>query len=320
METFGQKVRQAVESQGLPLDKVAQATGLAVEHIEALERGEFAALPGDEIVREALRSFARLVNVDPDEVIADYGRERQRWMSAEPAQLEIIEIHDNHDDLTLIEAPPPAHTPPVVQPATQETTRRGGFGFVVWIGLGIAVAGFLLLTRQPEPPGPGLRVISQTTAPSRAAAQEARAVPVSPEGTAHTPLEVPSRPQVRTKPAPAIEQPSDSAGLSIREHGVGMRVVRHELAGEAEQFAEGERVFFWTRIEGGAAGESIDHVWIYEGKEMLRVPLKVGGARWRTHSYKDLNPGSVGTWAVEARDSAGWILARREFVCSASLE
>ena len=36
METFGQKVRYAIESQELPLDEVARATGLGIEHIQAL--------------------------------------------------------------------------------------------------------------------------------------------------------------------------------------------------------------------------------------------------------------------------------------------
>ena len=86
--------------------------------------------------------------------------------------------------------------------------------------------------------------------------------------------------------------------------------------GEATRFAEGERAWFWTRIEGGGAGDSIDHVWIHEGREALVVPVEIGGARWRTNSYKILNPGSAGRWTVEARDSEGRVLARREFTCT----
>ena len=46
------------------------------------------------------------------------------------------------------------------------------------------------------------------------------------------------------------------------------------------------------------------------------MPIRLGSSRWRTHSYKMMNAGSAGSWIVEARDAAGWVLARREFTCS----
>ena len=104
--------------------------------------------------------------------------------------------------------------------------------------------------------------------------------------------------------------------LSIPEHGVGQGVVQRKLVGRTERFKEGDRVWYWTLIQGGAPGESIDHVWLHEGEEAFRVTLKLGGSRWRTQSYNDLNPGSEGDWAVEARNDAGRVLARQEFRCS----
>ena len=105
------------------------------------------------------------------------------------------------------------------------------------------------------------------------------------------------------------------SGLVIAHHGVGTGVVNHELIGEADRFADGTRVWFWTWVNGATAGETIHHVWLYEGREMLSVPLKLGGERWRTQSYKNLHPGSTGQWVVEARDETGGVLARRVFQC-----
>jgi hypothetical protein len=73
-------------------------------------------------------------------------------------------------------------------------------------------------------------------------------------------------------------------------------------------------VWFWTHVQGGSPGDRIDHVWLQDGVETLRVSLKIGGARWRTYSSKMLRRGSAGDWAVEARDETGHVLARREFV------
>ena len=75
-------------------------------------------------------------------------------------------------------------------------------------------------------------------------------------------------------------------------------------------------MWFWTRVEGGSSGDRIDHVWLQDGVEALRVPLKLGGSRWRTYSNKTLHAGAAGAWAVEARDARGRVLARSEFVCT----
>ena len=81
------------------------------------------------------------------------------------------------------------------------------------------------------------------------------------------------------------------------------------------RFHEGKQVSFWTRIEGGVPGDRIVHVWSHQGNEIARVPLRVGGSPWRTHSTKTLREGSTGNWSVEARDAAGVVLARHAFTC-----
>jgi hypothetical protein len=104
--------------------------------------------------------------------------------------------------------------------------------------------------------------------------------------------------------------------LIVREHGVGTGVVDRALVGEGNRFVEGEQVWFWTRVSGGAEGETIRHVWFHEGRETARIPLTLGGPHWRTQSRKILTIGMTGRWAVEAQDEAGRVIARSEFVCS----
>ena len=307
METFGQKVRLAVERRGLRLDEVAKATGLGIEHIQALERDDFGALPGDDTLIESLRSFARFVHVSPDQVIADYRLERQRWSAAVPAQVGAVGGHDARQEPKGFEWPPrPAESQIAVERSKPRLGRVGGVTILAAAILVFALA-FLFWPRSSPAPETGLMAVAQDPVPM-AKTEEADAP--EPAGVAVSPTEAPSR------PISAIEPSTDASRLSIRQHGVGRGVVAHDLAGEAQQFAEGERAWFWTRVEGGSAGASIDHVWIHEGEEALRVPLQLGGSSWRTHSYKDLTPGSEGNWAVEARDENGRVLARQEFRCT----
>jgi hypothetical protein len=116
--------------------------------------------------------------------------------------------------------------------------------------------------------------------------------------------------------AATFHAPADEAsGIRVTEYGVGTAVKDRELVGRGESFAEGTRVWFWTRVVGGAEGDRIHHVWIRDGKE-VSIGLAIGGPHWRTFTSKTLHPGSVGAWAVEARDAAGAVLARQEFACT----
>ena len=117
--------------------------------------------------------------------------------------------------------------------------------------------------------------------------------------------------------AVAVQVPAqeNDAGLTVEDHGVGSAIVDRNLDERKETFVEGERAVFWTLVEGGDAGDRVAHVWLREGEEMLTVGLTVGGPHWRTWSNKTLHPGSAGSWAVEARDPEGRVLARDEFTC-----
>jgi hypothetical protein len=110
----------------------------------------------------------------------------------------------------------------------------------------------------------------------------------------------------------------DGAGLRVTTSGVGTGIEDRELTGQADRFPEGTQVVFWTRVEGGAAGDTVDHVWIRDGEEVVTIGLSVGSPNWRTWSRKTLHRGAAGDWRVEARDREGRVLASAEFTCEAA--
>jgi transcriptional regulator with XRE-family HTH domain len=285
METFGQRLSQALELSGLPLEQVAKATGLGIEQIRALERDDFSALPDDDQLTQGLKSLARILEVDPDQVIADFRRQREQTSPL----------------LNQESSEPPAR-------------RRVRVAVPTLVILAGAIAIFLFWPRGSQRPGPApASAVVQQTAAVKAPVKETRGTADSggtPQAAAH------ARPSAPRPPEPAIERIGGDSGPTIPESGIGTGILDHDLVGRTDQFTEGERACFWTRVEGGAAGETIDHVWIHDGAEALRVEVRLGGAHWRTHSYKVLNAGSAGDWIVEARDKAGRLLARSEFSCS----
>jgi hypothetical protein len=100
----------------------------------------------------------------------------------------------------------------------------------------------------------------------------------------------------------------------VSDSGVGRRVVRGRLEGESERFEQGEVACFLTRVLGGRPGESVRHVWLHEGRAVQTIELELGGPHWRTFSRKTLR--DIGSWAVEARDAEGRVLARAGFTCA----
>jgi transcriptional regulator with XRE-family HTH domain len=156
-----------------------------------------------------------------------------------------------------------------------------------------------------------------------------RAVPASAPTTSKAPPRVESTPEPRPVelPPPVIAKPQptppttppvtrsvEAAGeLTVTEFGVGRRMVNLRLEGESDHFAPGDRVCFASRVVGGRGGDVIRHVWIYEGRTQQTITLRLGGRDFRTHSNKTL--GHAGSWAVEARDGSGRVLARVDFTC-----
>ena len=293
MESFGRKLKQVIESQGLRIEDVAEATGLSLEQLQALLHDDLDALPNDDVVLRGLRSFARLVQVDEDQVIDDYRRERRSRPVEVSSKVEIVK-------------PPVAILPEEMTKPLR--SRRVAIGTLAIVGL--AAVTFVLWVRPAAAPASGRPSVDQSEMlPVVHETSEAPAdLPGSQTSEPLRPLSPPSSPGL---------SPTTKVDLSIREHGVGRDIVSHDLAGESRRFKEGERVWFWTRVEGGTTGGSIQHVWIHEAEIEGRVSLRIGGASWRTQSYKDLNAGSAGKWVVEARDDAGRVLARSEFRCSA---
>jgi len=67
--TAGALLGAAREASGLTIDAVAQQLKLAPRQVRALEEGDYTHLPGRTFVRGFIRSYARLVRLDPDKVL-----------------------------------------------------------------------------------------------------------------------------------------------------------------------------------------------------------------------------------------------------------
>jgi hypothetical protein len=103
--------------------------------------------------------------------------------------------------------------------------------------------------------------------------------------------------------------------LAMLEAGFGTGIEERILIGKAESFNLGDRVYFWSRLSGGAPGDSISHVWYLEDRELQSINLHVDASPWRTWSYKTMFPDMNGNWRVEVRTDEGRVLGSYSFHC-----
>lgn len=72
MAQVGDALRAARESRGLTLEQVEKATRIRRVFLEAIEEDRFDELPAPVYARGFIRNYARLVGLDPDDIVAAY--------------------------------------------------------------------------------------------------------------------------------------------------------------------------------------------------------------------------------------------------------
>jgi len=103
-------------------------------------------------------------------------------------------------------------------------------------------------------------------------------------------------------------------GFKIEKFACGTGIEDRELIGESDSFPDStSRIYCWSLITGCPDSTSVDHVWFYSDKEIVRVTLDIKFPRVRTWSYKSMIPEWSGDWRVELQDNDGNVLAATEF-------
>jgi transcriptional regulator with XRE-family HTH domain len=92
MESVGELLRNEREAQEKTLDDVASATRMSVRILESIEGDRFSALPAPVYVKGHLRTYARYLGLDEDEVVDKYLRFTQQQEPDELDEWDAVEI------------------------------------------------------------------------------------------------------------------------------------------------------------------------------------------------------------------------------------
>lgn len=72
--TLGEKLRQAREERGISISEVAEQTRISPYYLESIERDDYKPLPGGIFNRGFVKSYAKYVDIDEQEALADYAQ------------------------------------------------------------------------------------------------------------------------------------------------------------------------------------------------------------------------------------------------------
>ena len=75
--SIGTRLRHEREVRGMSLEEISRATRIPLSSVERLEADRFDDLPGEVFVRGFLRSYARAIGLDSEEVLAQYSSARR---------------------------------------------------------------------------------------------------------------------------------------------------------------------------------------------------------------------------------------------------
>lgn len=342
MTPVGERLRHEREVRNTSLEQLAEATGIGLIYLRAMEQNDYEALPGRAFGKLYVRAYAEVLEFDPQPLIDQYDREQQLRIGtpadtprpepagARPVAAAIARWRESKAPPREATSDPPAPREEPIVEAAVEAAVEAPVEASVEASVACPAAG------EPEPPPPvpkanrrvavfALALVAIVAVVS-AGLYVARRESGSPESSGPRepapPVEIASEPVVSPAPTPppslpptvrSAPQPRPSApgSLSVPEFGLGRRIVGSRVEGEGTEFGEGEVACFQTRVVGGHAGDAVRHVWIRDGRAQQAITLRVGGPDWRTHSTKTLF--GLGSWTVEARDRDGRVLATALF-------
>ncbi|MGQ9680956.1 MAG: RodZ domain-containing protein [Anaerolineae bacterium] len=137
MGQVGERLRQARQAKGMSLEQAEEITRIRMRFLQALEDEDYGQIPGQVFVRGFLRSYARTLGLDPDEVLAAAG--------LAPTGPVLQPVRQPRPEQVLDE--------PLLPPSNRHGLLAVVLGTMVVVGLALAaVSLYRYLEPQREPP------------------------------------------------------------------------------------------------------------------------------------------------------------------------
>ena len=250
--SFGERLKQEREKRNMTLEEVASVTKISVRNLRALEQEKFDQMPGGIFNRGFVRSYAKHLGLDDEQVVADYKEAAGETLP------------DQNPPPNGQQAPVNLLTRPGAQPQTQPESQADNAPAVPWAALvGLLVFGAVLIAAwsyhsrhkalESAPPGAATSASSaQFSATGEAPAEAAKAAsgnstPASPAGASTAGFDVSLRAHDEVWLSSAVDgqPPSESIlenGQSIVVHASNRAILKLGNAAALDISFNGQKV------------------------------------------------------------------------------
>jgi cytoskeletal protein RodZ len=231
MVDFGAQLKQARDGRGVSLRDIALKTKISMTVLEALERGDFARLPGGIFSRAFVRAYAAEVGLDPELTVQQF-----------------LVDYERYDREAAARVPRPEVTPDDREFLARQ--QRAAKVLRIVLIMGVVIAGGIVTLWQV-----GLRerrAARESVTASSSAPSGSPAVTAAPEGPPPIPAAAPAPPVSRPAATVAEPKPADQFAVHVEttaESWVRLTVdgaVQFEgtfKAGDKRDFKPGREVY-----------------------------------------------------------------------------
>jgi transcriptional regulator with XRE-family HTH domain len=286
IEPLGKYLRAEREIRNLSLEEAARSTKIREHFLRAIEEDKYELLPHPIYVRGFLTHYARYLGLDPAEVVHRY-QKYHKGVTVEPPEVQ-----------------------KEIRPLPKRVKPRLLYFCYIFIFAIVLLAPLLIYQESHRPKEEPLPVLKESAPVPQSSVPASLPVPdsVGTQGRQETRRE--------EDKAAAGHPTADSLSFEVVEAKMGTGIewegARVILRGIRSEFASlDQRSYFFTRIKTQREGK-ITHVWLREGKEVLRKEVEVRPPAWSVYTYITLSPQLLGEWKAEARDGEN-VLASLNF-------
>lgn len=268
MQDLGEQLRRSRQEKNLTLEEIKNRTKIQLRYLEALEKGDPTPFAGEVYFKGALRNYAQVVGLDPEQVLAQYYQLKQEPLPEVqlPAEQDQKDQQAEQDQKARqAQQAHQAQQTQQAQPAPAPRRKRLSFNWPVLL-LAAAILGatiWIAVSSNRELPDP----LEVTPAPEEPSTEK----PVSP------PAEVPDEP-------PALEVIADPHQSTVAEtvytvSGTEKLEIKLNFTGScwAYLFSDGRELYQQTFKSGQElSAEGSQKIWVRLGNP-LAVRLAING-------------------------------------------